>query len=343
MSNISTNGINSSYPVPGVNNSTQGFRDNFTSIKTNLATAATEITDLQTKVVVKAALSDTSLNNDMGNTLISNAAVRSFRATTYNLGNSIPSSLTIDVSQGDVQYGTITQNTAITFAGWSPAGTQSNIQLMLNVSNSSAVISFPDTYHNASNVVISGMKPSVRILENYSSNVSAPAANSVYTNKVSTPLGVTEVQYRFHSTDCGATIDVEPINRGVTPSTIAIRTPSANGNVGDVKGSMCTDGTKLYVCTDSYGTANISTTGASGNGTYSTLTFAAQPVAPYKVGATITVAGVTPAGYNGSKTVSACTTTSVTFASTTTGSQTVAGTISGARVIWGSVALTAVP
>jgi hypothetical protein len=50
MSNINTNSIDTTYPVPGVNNTTQGFRDNFTSIKTNLDTAGTELTDLQSKL-----------------------------------------------------------------------------------------------------------------------------------------------------------------------------------------------------------------------------------------------------------------------------------------------------
>ena len=36
MSSINTNGINTNYPVPGVNNNSQGFRDNFAAIKTNL-------------------------------------------------------------------------------------------------------------------------------------------------------------------------------------------------------------------------------------------------------------------------------------------------------------------
>ncbi len=84
---INTNGINVNYPVPGINNSSQGFRDNFTAIRTDLNTAATEITDLQNNVVLKQALTGTTLNNDMANTLISNAATRGFRASTFNLGN----------------------------------------------------------------------------------------------------------------------------------------------------------------------------------------------------------------------------------------------------------------
>ena len=49
-SNISTTGINTSYPIAGQDNDTQGFRDNFSSIKYNLTTAATEITALQANV-----------------------------------------------------------------------------------------------------------------------------------------------------------------------------------------------------------------------------------------------------------------------------------------------------
>jgi hypothetical protein len=73
----------------------------------------------------------------------------------------------------------------------------------------------------------------------------------------------------------------------------------------------------------------LATTGASGTGTTATVTFAAQSVAPYAVGSTIRVAGVTPSGYNGDFVVTACTINSVTWASTTTGAQTVAGTVSG--------------
>jgi hypothetical protein len=71
----------------------------------------------------------------------------------------------------------------------------------------------------------------------------------------------------------------------------------------------------------------LATTGASGTGTVATLTFGALASAPYIVGSSITVAGVTPAGYNGTYSVTACTTASVSYASTTTGAQTVAGTI----------------
>ena len=72
---------------------------------------------------------------------------------------------------------------------------------------------------------------------------------------------------------------------------------------------------------------NLTTLSASGTGSIATLTFAARPTVPFAVGQSILVAGVTPSGYNGTYTVTACTNNSVSFASTTTGAQTVAGTI----------------
>ena len=70
------------------------------------------------------------------------------------------------------------------------------------------------------------------------------------------------------------------------------------------------------------------TTGASGNGTTATLTFATPNTPVYTVGTQITVSGVTPSGYNGTYTVTASSNGSVSYANTTTGTQTVAGTIS---------------
>ena len=70
----------------------------------------------------------------------------------------------------------------------------------------------------------------------------------------------------------------------------------------------------------------IATTAASGDGATATITFATQTAA-IPVGASVVVAGVTPAGYNGTFTVTASSTTTVSYANTTTGAQTVAGTV----------------
>jgi len=77
----------------------------------------------------------------------------------------------------------------------------------------------------------------------------------------------------------------------------------------------------------SVSTTSLTTLTASGTGTTATLTFANRTTPPFQVGQSITVSGVTPTGYNGTYTVTACTTSSVSYADTATGSQTVAGTI----------------
>jgi hypothetical protein len=46
-SNINPNTINITYPIAGQDNDTQGFRDNFSSIKNNFSVALTEISALQ--------------------------------------------------------------------------------------------------------------------------------------------------------------------------------------------------------------------------------------------------------------------------------------------------------
>ena len=221
MSTINTNGINVNYPVPGVNNNSQGFRDNFASIRTNLNTAGTEITDLQNKVVVKSALANSTVNNDMANTLISNALTRSFRASTYNLGNALSGVVSVNVSLGDVQYGTIAGNTTIQFTGWAPTSTQSNVQLQLAVSNNLAVLSFP-----------SQVTDGVTTLANY--------ANIANTNTVTVPYGVTQLDYRFSTLDCGNTITVEPFNNARITSQIQTRDVIPTGNQGDMVGDIAT-------------------------------------------------------------------------------------------------------
>ena len=57
-SNLLTSDINELYPVAGADNDSQGFRDNFRLVKTGLATAATEITDLQTTTAKLNASND---------------------------------------------------------------------------------------------------------------------------------------------------------------------------------------------------------------------------------------------------------------------------------------------
>ena len=66
-SQIISETIDGAYPVAGIDNDTQGFRDNFSIIKTGIATAASEITQLQNST---AKLDE---ENDFNGTTIADA------------------------------------------------------------------------------------------------------------------------------------------------------------------------------------------------------------------------------------------------------------------------------
>jgi len=181
--------------------------------------ASNELTDLQNKVVVKQALIGTTVNNDMANTLISNASTRSFRATTYNLGNALAGTVLVNASLADVQYGTVASNTTINFGSWAPAGTQSNVQLNLSISNTLSTITFP------SNVTLGATT-----LENYS-NVNGNTS-------VTVPYGVTQLNYLISTVDCGTTLSISATNRPIQSTQIQQRLVPPTGFQGDVNGDI---------------------------------------------------------------------------------------------------------
>ena len=254
-SQINTNGIDVNYPVPGTNNSTQGFRDNFTQIKGQFNTAANEITDLQNKAVLKAALDNTVLNNDMGNALISNASTSGFRATTYNLGNALAGTVLVDVNKADVQYGAITGNVVLQLGGWAPTNTCSNVVLRLTYANANASIQLPSACVSSNNNF------GVTLLENYEQNngfaiLTAPANTEI-------------VEYRFSSLDCGTTVSVEPINRPYQATQVVARSIPPTGVPGDVAGDISYDANYFYVCTGTFDSTveqkSVSATNSTGN------------------------------------------------------------------------------
>ena len=221
MSTINTNGINVNYPVPGENNSSQGFRDNFTNIKNNINTAGTEITELQNKGVFKTGLTGIPVDNNMANTLISNAAVRGFRSTTYNLGNAISGSVVIDATLGDVQIGTITGNTTVQLAGWAPSGTRSAISLDFTIANTEAYVIFPGTVNASGNII---------------ENNTLVGGNLAI---ATAPYSVTNLKYELSTTNCGNTVTINPLNRPYQTSQIETRqaiTPT--GYQGDRNGDI---------------------------------------------------------------------------------------------------------
>ena len=108
-SNIVPGNIDGTYPKAGQDNSSQGFRDNFTAIKNNFTEAKTEIESLQTN---KANLNST--NNFSGNT-ISNAVLKDNGETVYNHGTVSSGTITLNHENGHYQTATVTADTTFSF------------------------------------------------------------------------------------------------------------------------------------------------------------------------------------------------------------------------------------
>jgi hypothetical protein len=236
MSSINTGSININYPVPGQNNNTQGFRDNFSGIKNNLDIAANELTDLQNKVIVKSPLNGIALSNDMNNTLITNALTQSFRRTTFNLGNNLSGNITVDFTNGDFQYGTLTGNISLGFSKWPPTGTHAEIVVSLSVAASTGyTITLPSQIDN-----------SKLTLENYLSNTISSAAN------------VTYVEFVVSTEDCGTTLTITPVNRPRKSTQLINDPPSSNiGRPGDRPGAVAVDNNYIYVCFGTYNGTSV--------------------------------------------------------------------------------------
>ena len=144
-SNINPNNIDGAYPVAGQDNNSQGFRDNFTNTKTNFEYASSEITDLQNKAVLKAALTGTTLNNDMGGSLLSNAQLQNMSETRIALG-SVTGTAEIDYSAGPYYTLTTSGSVSLDFStngNWPAAGTVGRLRLLITVSSVAHTLTLP--------------------------------------------------------------------------------------------------------------------------------------------------------------------------------------------------------
>jgi hypothetical protein len=134
---INTTELDTEFPVPGQDNDSQGFRDNFTNVKTNLDTAKTEIETLQNSTV-KVNADTTFLTTSQGNPAqLIRANLKSFSTATYPPTfeeQATSTNLNLNFNQGDYQvYRLLTSAVEIDFdqAGWPAAGRVGKITLEL--------------------------------------------------------------------------------------------------------------------------------------------------------------------------------------------------------------------
>ena len=142
----------------------------------------------------------------------------------------------------------------------------------------------------------------------------------------------------IYSSDAAASYALDPVNGGQSipaGTTYALVDPYKNSTAGLQIFERLTTGPTVVTGTavNPVFPTTIAVTGASGDGTTATLTFATQASALFTVGSTITVAGLTSTGaaYNGTHTVTSSTTSSVSYASIVTASYVAGGTISSSE------------
>ena len=193
-SNINPNNIDGTYPVAGQDNNSQGFRDNFTNIKTNFQYAEDEISELQSKALLKSALTGTTLDNDMLGSLIYNATIADFGATRLALGT-VSGSQTINYALGHFQTLTTAGSVSLAFTNFPVAGIAGVVSVQVTVASTAHTLTLPVAV-SVNNTGIVGLDPST--------NEITFAATGTYT-------------FQFVSSDAGATITVNDVNKRIQP------------------------------------------------------------------------------------------------------------------------------
>ena len=146
MSNINPNNIDGTFPVAGQDNSSQGFRDNFTNIRNNFSYAQNEINDLQSKAITTSALTGATLTNNMSYNVLQNAQLFSPSYTFVNLGTAASSStIAFDFSHGSAQKVTTSSSHTVSFSGWPPAGQYGALTAWFNIASTSHVLTISAT------------------------------------------------------------------------------------------------------------------------------------------------------------------------------------------------------
>lgn len=130
--------INTSFPVAGQNNDSQGFRSNFSNIQSALNVAASEISSLQTNGV--------NLNkpvNDLGfNSVLTRAQFQNSGVVSYNASSStnLAGYIEIDFSQGSYQSVTVTSTSTFKVVNWpNKSNLCSSIRLAVRTLNSGTI------------------------------------------------------------------------------------------------------------------------------------------------------------------------------------------------------------
>jgi hypothetical protein len=138
-SNINITDIDAEYPVPGQDNDSQGFRDNFTTILSNFEEAKTEIETLQTNSVAVNVDSTFLTKEDNNPATLINANLKGHTEQYYTPPEGAVSvTQSVDFDNGSYQVFSLEGATEFSFTGWPLSGRLAKITMHLESSGSFA-------------------------------------------------------------------------------------------------------------------------------------------------------------------------------------------------------------
>jgi len=127
MSLISYTTIDETFPIAGQDNNSQGFRDNFSYIKSALLVAKNEITTLEDNTA------KTNDDNDFDGNTLQNAEYKLLYGSLSAQGN-IPTAPGTGAANCDVRNAvyftyTVTENLVLTFTNWPASGKEYRVRI----------------------------------------------------------------------------------------------------------------------------------------------------------------------------------------------------------------------
>jgi hypothetical protein len=191
--------INGNYPIAGQDNDSQGFRDNFTNIKNNFIFIKQEVEDMQSKVILKSALSGSSLDNNFLGSQVKNIQTKNQSETVYDwgeVGGATATEIQLDLALGNIHKinatGAIKINSVIKNF---PAALQyARILLYINISNVTNTLELPSTLTT--------------------DTASLPGLRVIASSKLVTFTDSGDYIFEFSSVDSGTTVFVRELTKG---------------------------------------------------------------------------------------------------------------------------------
>jgi hypothetical protein len=164
---------------------------------------------LQNNVVLKAALTGTTLDNDMGGSTISDAVIRDFACTRVPIGT-VSGSQTVNYASGHYQTLNTSGSVTLAFTNFPASGNQAFLIVRVTVASTAHTLTLPAAVGTSASAVF------CLGIQGISSNVITFAATGTY-------------EFQFHTEDGGTSIYLSELTRPRNSFTNALGYTTGSG------------------------------------------------------------------------------------------------------------------